>query len=95
MEEFDTDEILRDLQTLEFSVDAKEKLEKLRQSIHYTAPELIGQLFFNGYKSTTGLCEILQNYTTDELKNRVDEKYENIVSKYSAWEKERKKKSNT
>jgi hypothetical protein len=45
---FDTNEILNNLQNINFSEDAKIKLEKLRKELYYVAPEYLGERFFNG-----------------------------------------------
>jgi hypothetical protein len=82
---FDTNEILNNLQNINFSEDAKIKLEKLRKELYYVAPEYLGERFFNGYKSTDGLCAILQRYTTDDIEAEVQTKYNEIVESYIKW----------
>ena len=89
MEHFNTNEILLEMQQLNFPTDAKKALEKLRQNIYYCAPEVLGDRFFNGHSDTMGICEILTEYTTDDIANEVDEKYEEILKKYAKWKKSR------
>ena len=87
MEKFDSNKILLDLQTLNFKSGGHEKLETLRKNLYYSAPELLGSHFFNGWKSTMGLCAILTEYTTDEIQDEVDNRFNNIVTSFEEWKK--------
>jgi hypothetical protein len=85
MTEFNPNDILLDMQKLNFPEEAKEKLEYLRKNLYYCAPELIGERFFNGHNNKMGLCEILSTYTTDEIVSEVDIKYNAIVNAFKKW----------
>ena len=87
--EFNTNEILLEMQQLDFPPNAKKALERLRQNIYYCAPEVLGDRFFNGQSNTMGICEILTKYTTDDIAKEVDQKYADIVDKYTKWKNSR------
>ena len=42
-----------------------EELTKLQENIRYVAPELLGKYFFDGWKDTQGLVQILSKYAKE------------------------------
>ena len=89
MSEFNPDKFLLDLQKSDLDAKAKEKCEKLRINLKYVAPELLGEYFFHGFKSTTGLCQILQESTENnpELNKDMTNRYSQICTEYTNWRK--------
>ena len=92
MQDFDPDKFLQDLQNSNLSDEAKEKCETLRENIRYVAPELLGDYFFNGFKSTWGLCKILETYANndcdEELQNDMTKRYKIIYTNYEKWKEQ-------
>ena len=88
MSSFDPDQFLLDLQQSDLPDEAKEKCETLRENIRYVAPQLLGDYFFNGFKSTTGICEILGTYTPNQdtdLDKTMKNKFAEVCKQYAEW----------
>jgi len=85
--EFNPDNFLLELQNSNLDDEAKQKCEKLRNNLKYAAPELLGEYFFHGFKSTTGLCQILQESTGNdpELDKDMTNRYSQICTEYTNW----------
>ena len=92
MQDFDPDKFLQDLQNSNLPDEAKDKCEILRKNLYYVAPEFLGEYFFNGFKTTWGLCKILETYAnnnySEELQNDMTKRYKIIYTSYEKWKEQ-------
>jgi hypothetical protein len=83
---------LIELDGLKFT-NSKNKIIKLKHSLFYVAPELIGVVLFNGFKSTEGLVSILSNSDHDEIhEEKIHAQFDKIVKAFTDWKNSRQDK---
>ena len=81
--EFNPNTIINDFQKIEsLNPTTHELLTKLNLNLGYVAPELAWDRFFNGIRTTKGLCAILSEYESDNDQAR--RLYESVVERFNA-----------